>query len=75
MKYVLACIAILLFWGCAGKTEYVDRPVEVKIPIMCEIPMPAQPDVTIDLNGLRNVLMYTETLECALHKCRGEVCK
>ena len=76
MKYILVDImVVILFAGCASKTEYVDRPVEVKIPVKCEIAMPTKPVVTINPDGLRNVLIYTETLECTLHKCRGEVCK
>ena len=76
MKYVLAVLMVeILFAGCASKTEYVDRPVEVKIPVKCEIEMPTKPVVTINPDGLRNVLIYTETLECTLLRCRGEVCK
>lgn len=74
MKWVMMMLVVMLS-GCATKVEYVDRPVEVKVPVKCELEMPKKPDVTINVDGLRNVLVYTELLECTLKKCRGEVCK
>ena len=73
MKWVMLVLVVMLS-GCATKVEYVDRPVEVKVPVKCELEMPKKPDVTIDVNGLRSVLVYTELLECTLKKCRGEKC-
>ena len=73
MKWVMMVLVVMLS-GCAGKIEYVDRPVEVKVPVKCELEMPKKPDVTIDVDGLRAVLVYTELLECTLRKCRGEKC-
>ena len=73
MKWVMLVLVVMLS-GCATKVEYVDRPVEVKVPVKCELEMPKKPDVTIDVDGLRAVLMYTELLECTLKKCRGEKC-
>ena len=74
MKWVMLVLVVMLS-GCATKVEYVDRPVEVKVPVKCELEMPKKPDVTIDVNGLREVLKYTEVLECTLRQCRGEACK
>ena len=74
MKWVMLVLVVMLS-GCATKVEYVDRPVEVKVPVKCELEMPKKPDVTIDVNGLREVLKYTEMLECTLRQCRGEACK
>lgn len=74
MKWVMLVLVVMLS-GCATKVEYVDRPVEVKVPVKCELEMPKKPDVTIDVDGLRAVLTYTELLECTLKKCRGEACK
>ena len=74
MKWVMLMLVVMLS-GCATKVEYVDRPVEVKVPVKCELEMPKKPDVTIDVDGLRNVLVYTELLECTLRQCRGEACK
>ena len=74
MKWVMLMLVVMLS-GCATKVEYVDRPVEVKVPVKCELEMPKKPDVTIDVDGLREVLKYTEMLECTLRQCRGEACK
>ena len=74
MKWVMLVLVVLLS-GCATKVEYVDRPVEVKVPVKCELEMPKKPDVTIDVDGLKAVLVYTELLECTLRQCRGEACK
>ena len=74
MKWVLLIVG-LMFAGCAQKdVAYVDRPVEVKVPVRCEIPLPEKPIVSVDAQGLKNVLMYTETLECWAKKCKGEKC-
>ena len=74
MKWVMLVLVVMLS-GCATKVEYVDRPVEVKVPVKCELETPKKPDVTIDVDGLREVLKYTEMLECTLRQCRGEACK
>ena len=74
MKLAMLVLVVMLS-GCATKVEYVDRPVEVKVPVKCELEMPKKPDVTIDVDGLREVLKYTEMLECTLRQCRGEACK
>lgn len=74
MKWVMLVLVVMLS-GCAAKVEYVDRPVEVKVPVKCELEMPKKPDVTIDVDGLKAVLVYTELLECTLRQCRGEACK
>ena len=74
MKWILMALVVVVMSGCATKVEYVDRPVEVKVPVKCELEMPKKPDVVVSVDGLRNVLMYTELLECTLKKCRGEKC-
>lgn len=75
MKWILMVLVVVMLSGCATKVEYVDRPVEVKVPVKCELEMPKKPDVTIDVDGLKAVLVYTELLECTLRQCRGEACK
>ena len=75
MKLVMMLTTCLMMVGCSVKTEYVDRPVEVKVPVKCELEMPKKPDVDISVDGLREVLKYTEMLECTLRQCRGESCK
>lgn len=67
-------VLVVMLSGCASKIEYVDRPVEVRVPVKCELEMPKKPDVAISVDGLRNVLVYTELLECTLKRCRGEKC-
>lgn len=74
MKWVMLVLVMMLS-GCASKIEYVDRPVEIRVPVKCELEMPKKPDVAISVDGLRSVLVYTELLECTLRKCRGEACK
>ena len=74
MKWVMLVLVVMLS-GCATKVEYVDRPVEVKVPVACEVPMPKSPIVRQDVDGLREILKYTELLECGLMACRGEPCK
>ena len=73
MKWVMLVLVVVLS-GCTSKIEYVDRPVEVRVPAKCELEMPKKPDVVISVDGLRSVLVYTELLECTLRKCRGEKC-
>ena len=73
MKWILMVFVVMMS-GCATKIEYVDRPVEVKVPVKCELEIPKKPDVVVSVDGLRAVLMYTELLECTLKKCRGEQC-
>ena len=73
MKWIMMVLVAMLS-GCASKIEYVDRPVEVRVPVKCELEMPKKPDVAISVDGLRNVLVYTELLECTLKRCRGEKC-
>ena len=73
MKCVMLVLVVMLS-GCASKIEYVDRPVEVRVPVRCELEMPKKPNVAISVDGLRSVLVYTELLECTLKRCRGEKC-
>ena len=74
MKWICALVIAMVLSGCSVRTEYVDRPVEVKIPVACQIEMPKSPDVKADVEGLREILKYTEVLECAVKACRGEKC-
>ena len=45
MKWLIGLVIAAMFMGCAAKVEYVDRPVEVKVPVACEVPMPKSPIV------------------------------
>ena len=75
MKWILMVLVVAMMSGCATKIECVDRPVEVKVPVKCELERPKKPNVDISVDGLREVLKYTELLECTLRQCRGESCK
>ena len=45
MKWLIWLVIAAMFAGCAARVEYVDRPVEVKVPVACEVPMPKSPIV------------------------------
>lgn len=77
MKWILSlllAILAMLFMGCSAKVEYVDRVHEVKIPVQCQVPMPARPMLSKDVEGAKTLAIYSESLECALKLCRGETC-
>ena len=38
LKLLSMMFAILLFSGCSEKIIYVDRPIEVKVPVQCKVP-------------------------------------
>lgn len=38
LKVLSLIFAILLFSGCSEKIIYVDRPIEVKVPVQCKVP-------------------------------------
>lgn len=38
LKVLSMIFVILLFSGCSEKIVYVDRPIEVKIPVQCKVP-------------------------------------
>ena len=74
MEKITAMLSIaVLLAGCADKQiEYVQVPHDVYVPVKCELPMPNKPSEAISPAGLRSILIYTEELECTLHKCRGD---
>ena len=61
----------LILTGCTTKIEYVDRPVEVKVPQKCIIP-----NITIDLNKttytekVNAMEIYIYELEEAIKICK-----
>ena len=73
MKFALVTCMLLLA-GCADKV-YVDRPVEVKVPVRCEVESPKRPAIEISPYGAKALAVYTEQLECALKMCKGETCQ
>ncbi len=62
----LACVFSVSFSACAKKVIYR----EVKVPIKCDIEMPTRPSEHLEaLEYLRELLIYTETLENDLKFC------
>ncbi|ANT43131.1 hypothetical protein JT081_07820 [Helicobacter pylori] len=62
----LACVFGVSFNACAKKIIYR----EVKVPIKCDIEIPARPSEHLEtLEYLRALLIYTETLENDLKFC------
>ena len=76
MKFLVISIfslsMILFLTGCAGKTVYVDRPVEVKVPVKCQVQKPERPDLKKDTN-MSEIMIdlkgYILKLEAALDSC------
>lgn len=63
-SFAAAIIICLMLFGCAGKTVYVDRPVEVKVPVYIEptkIDKPIRPALPIDT--LTNGSTPSQTVE------------
>ncbi len=64
--YFLACVVSVSFSACAKKIIYRD----VKVPVKCNIEMPSRPSEHLEaLEYLRELLIYTETLENDLKFC------
>ncbi|WQT06250.1 hypothetical protein E5D84_01000 [Helicobacter pylori] len=62
----LAVVVSVSFSACAKKVIYR----EVKVPIKCDIEMPSRPSEHLEaLDYLRELLIYTETLENDLKFC------
>jgi len=61
----------LITTGCSTKIEYVDRPVEVKVPQKCIIP-----NISVDLNKptytekVNAMEIYIYELQEAIKVCR-----
>ncbi|WQV84987.1 hypothetical protein KVK67_00955 [Helicobacter pylori] len=62
----LAFVLTMSFNACAKKVVYR----EVKVPIKCDIEMPTRPSAHLEaLDYLKELLIYTETLENDLKFC------
>ena len=71
LKSSLMIFAILLFSGCSEKIVYVDRPIEVKVPVKCIIPATHcnfnQPTATEVIISLRTCI---EDLKQSINVCK-----
>lgn len=71
LKTLLIVSVLLLFNGCAEKTIYIDRPIEVKVPIECEVP-----EVHCDFNKTTDTEVITSLRNCIVDLQHSiEVCK
>lgn len=71
MKIFLLIIP-MMFVGCVTKTEYVDRVVEVKVPVKCTIPKIERPiyDGGSFKEFLRNLAEYDRKRDEAIKICQ-----
>lgn len=66
-----ATLLLIALSGCSEKVVFK----EVLVPQKCSVSVKNRPLYTQDiLNDTRNLLIYTELLECDLKACRGESC-
>ena len=74
MTYLNSVIMVALvigLSGCAGKTVYVDRPVEVKIPVKCQVPVISKPKQGANMSeSMLSIKEYILKLEAALEVCK-----
>ena len=73
MKLLIISLMGLFFIGCAEKTKtvYVDRVVEVKIPVKCQVPEIEKPKQGNNMSeSMLNIKEYILKLEAAIDSCR-----
>ncbi len=72
MKTLIIAFALAAFSGCATKTEYVDRVVEVKVPVKCSIPVVERPvyDGGSFKEFLRSLAEYDRKRDEAIKVCQ-----
>jgi hypothetical protein len=74
MTYLNSVVMVALVIGlssCAGKTVYVDRPVEIMIPVKCQVPDVDKPVQGVNMSeSMLNIKEYIFKLEAALAACK-----
>ena len=75
LKFYLTLFAVAVFSGCGCKpvetVRYVDRPYEVKVPVVCVVP-----DVSCDANQSTYTGVIKEMRLCIeRYKEASEVCR
>lgn len=71
MKLLIGSLLIIFISGCGTKTIYVDRPVEVKVPVKCQVPDIENPKSGNNMSeSMLNIKEYILKLEAALDSCR-----
>ncbi|TDA64267.1 hypothetical protein E0765_06015 [Sulfuricurvum sp. IAE1] len=71
MKWIIfALIAAFMLHGCSGKTVYVDRVVEVNVPVKCKTKevQPAKSGVN-DAETLADIIRERDELREAKKEC------
>ena len=63
LKSFLILSVIILFSGCAKETIYVDRPVEIKVPVKCVVP-----EVVCNTNQKTYTEVINEMYRCILEQ-------
>jgi hypothetical protein len=71
VSMVFVALVIFLLTGCAEKTVYVDRTVEVKVPVRCVITgvAPAIRGVN-DADTLLGIIRERDELRASVEGCR-----
>ena len=71
LKTGLILFVILLISGCSKEIVYVDRPVEIKVPVKCVVP-----EVKCDFKKDTYTEIIDALVECIeIHKEAEKVCK
>lgn len=74
LKTLLIVSAILIIQGCScpkPKPIYIDRPIEVLVPVKCVVP-----DANCTFNRETDTEVISSLLECIIDlKKNSEVCK
>jgi len=68
--FIIILISIMIL-GCSTKTVYVEKPVEVLVPVKCKIIQPEKPKPGINMSeSILNIKEYIFQLEAALETCK-----
>ncbi len=70
MKTLLSISSLLLFVGCARPIQYIDRVVEVKVPVKCITPTVAKAEGYNTSNYLINIFKELDLLREANKVCK-----
>lgn len=70
MKTLILFLIAIFFIGC--KPRIIYQPVEVKVPIKCEVEVVEKPDYTGNIEeDFLNFFIYFEKISKDLDFCRG----
>ena len=70
MKTLLLISSLLLFVGCARPIQYIDRVVEVKVPVKCTIPAVTKASGIDRVSYLIDTLREVDELREATKVCK-----